>query len=267
MHRNDAGQFKPGGVDAGAGLIKDGKIDRDAVRDLARRSQMPTYIVPGGGVTGRVRPDSYIDVLRRSGAPGAATGSGVTQSGYPVIISGNQVRSATPAGTYDPFVVYGTKWKEVTEPKDAKPIPAREEAMIALKAGDWEHAADRFRYHLKTSPDDAAAQRLLAVSLVESRRIWEAASAALRAYEVDPALAAIPLDPTEFDRDRTWVSGRARDAQTFAARSKSAGGYVLALMLVQAEGNSKVAASLLARARAAGLSARAVEEWELAIKP
>src|SRR5690606_7129054 len=81
----------------------------------------------------------------------------------------------------------------------ARELTTLEYADILLAEGQAERAAEVYQDHLRESPDDAEAQRSLAVALLEAGRPQQAVAVAAMAYDTDPTLAMRPIPRRLFD--------------------------------------------------------------------
>jgi hypothetical protein len=135
--------------------------------------------------------------------------------------------------------------------------PAPQEAAVGSAPAA---AADSLREHLQSDPDDFHAMRLLAVSLLNSKRPQEAAKTMAKAYESDPLLAKEPIDLKAAGFEGARAVALAKSAEDAARQSKGSAGWLLVAVLHQSRGSQSQALAALDNARRAGLNAD-VRDW------
>lgn len=146
------------------------------------------------------------------------------------------------------------------------PPTARQRTIDALKLdgpGAVAAARSALNEHLAANPKDADAVRLLSLVLMREGKWRDAASTMALAYQTEPALAA-----TALDTELVLAMARPRsDFLRFANVSRSASGWLTALVLLQADptGPEKARANVLReflkRAEQSGLEARVADEF------
>jgi hypothetical protein len=120
-------------------------------------------------------------------------------------------------------------------------------------------AAALLREQLGSMGEDAATLRHLAFLEARLGQWRDAASTALRAYSLDPVLASRPLTAEDGGLTASQLRSLANESMRRANRAGtaasggSAGAWILAIMLVQADGRDDVAHRLAHRAASAGL--------------
>lgn len=177
-------------------------------------------------------------------------------------------------GYNNPYLVVGADRSVLVDqrPLAAPPgAPAREltpleRAEFALRTGDAAEAVKQIKAHLKTAPDDAGVERLLAIALLDDRKTDQAVAVLLHAYTKQPQLARDPLDPravgagADADHHRRFTR-----VMEYANRLKTGGAFFAASVLAQSEGRLDVAKKVLDRAIAEGLDTRVADEMTLAL--
>jgi hypothetical protein len=143
-------------------------------------------------------------------------------------------------------------------PPEVQPDP--QVAQAAMISAAPAAAADSFRDHLKTQPDDFHAMRLYALALLSSKHPQEAADAMAKAYESDPLLAKEPIDLKAAGFEGARVAALVKAAEDAARQSKSSAGWLLAAVLHQAKGSQAQAFAALDSSRRLGLNAD-VADW------
>lgn len=168
------------------------------------------------------------------------------------------------SGYVDPAIDYGPDGYTydpdgVLQPMEEAPVrelTVAEQADLLLGTNRPEAAAQLYQEHLSQHPDDAAAIRALAVALLKSGRPQEAVAVAAMAYDKDPSGLAIRPIPTALFSDPDDLRAALNRAVTYANRVNTASAWLLVATLMQAEGRDRVAARMLDRAIALGLSER-----------
>lgn len=135
------------------------------------------------------------------------------------------------------------------------PATAAESARMALMAGDRPGAVGLLERHLREDPEDVRAMRALGILYATAGREGEGFELVERAYFMDVALAEEPMDRGAVARGEDWrrlLVSVMRAGQ----RSDSAGGWLTAAVLKQAEGDRAGASRMIERATAKGLEPR-----------
>lgn len=112
-----------------------------------------------------------------------------------------------------------------------------------------------------TISEEARVWRLLAMTWALENRPDRAAPLMLRAYQLQPSLAAEPLDEGDLDWTRSRVREAGGRAVVAARNSNSADRVLLAMVLLQAQGKMEAARRLLPRAEQLGLDPAIVAAW------
>lgn len=162
----------------------------------------------------------------------------------------------------DPYVKQGQTPQAPAPAAPARELTTIEKAQAAQQSGAASEAVNLFREHLRTAPADTASMRLLAVALLDDRRLEEAAAVMALAYEREPALARVPLDAAVLPGGREGLRRRVVSASIYANRVETAAAWTLVVTLMQAEGRDDVAKATLQKAKAKGLSPTVATEFE-----
>jgi len=133
------------------------------------------------------------------------------------------------------------------------PSDNRELGDVYLMAGDAKAAATAYRAHLAENPDDAQAMRGLGLALLDLNQLTEAVAMVGMAYRASPELADSPVPVVAFGGTAREMRENLRRASLYANQTRSASAWLTLAVLMQAEGRSAVARTMLDRARAAGL--------------
>ncbi len=137
-----------------------------------------------------------------------------------------------------------------TEPSPATPLDA---GLMALREGEHALAVAALRKHLREKPDDAHAMRALAVALIETKALDDAASIMRQAYRTDTQLAAEPLFPASLAyTDKAYRSLVTR-AVSYAHRVDTASAWLVVSVLMQGEGRATNSRQMLDKAAKLGL--------------
>jgi hypothetical protein len=126
-------------------------------------------------------------------------------------------------------------------------------------------AAGFYVKHLDTAKNDADAMRLLAVALLRSGKVDQAAAMMAMAYDRRPILAHQPLDTAALSSSSREFRKYVTDSVNYAHKTKSASAWLTVSVLMHAEQRLEPARAMLAKAKAAGLASEVVSEMELAL--
>ncbi len=140
-----------------------------------------------------------------------------------------------------------------------------EKAEVALKYGDAGDAVKQFKLHLKDSPDDAGVERLLAMALIDDRKVDQGVAVLIHAYTKQPHLAQDALDPRLLSGGDLDHRRRFTQVMEYSSRVKTGSAYFAAAVLAQSEGRFDTAKRMLDRAIATGLDKKVAEEMKVAI--
>jgi tetratricopeptide (TPR) repeat protein len=178
--------------------------------------------------------------------------------------------SDTSATSVDPFVL-GKRDKDragapETSGKDDEPMSLLESADRDLRSGLAAKAIQEYQDHLKSNPEDGAAMRSLGVALMQSRRAAEGVAKISAAYEMDPTLAARPLDASALNDGDTVLRDLVPAAVAQAHRARSGGPWIAVAALMQAQGRTEAAARMVARAKENGAPEKVIAEFALALE-
>ena len=177
---------------------------------------------------------------------------------------------------YDnPYMIVGSDRSYVVDPRltaqtDAAGVAVREltpleKAEFALRSGDAGEATKQLKQHLKDSPDDAGVERLLAMALLDDRKVDQGVAVMLHAYMKQPQLAADALEPRLLSGGELEHRHRFTTVMDYANRVKTGASYFAASVLAQSEGRFDVAGKMLDKAIAAGLDKKVAEEMRVGI--
>jgi hypothetical protein len=133
-----------------------------------------------------------------------------------------------------------------------------QKAERALRSDSAVSAISYLKLHLKDAPDDVRAQRWLAVALLAENRADDAQAVLRSAYRADPGLADDVMLPREMGYTRERWRALVNRASSAANVSKSASGWLLLGVLMQAEERGAMAKQMVERAAAAGLEPQLV---------
>lgn len=181
-----------------------------------------------------------------------------------------------PCGYYtSPYMIVGSDQSYVVDPRltattDAAGVQIREltpleKAEIDLRTGDAADAVRQLKQHLKTDPDDAAVERLLAMALLDDRKVEQGVAVLAHAYLKQPRLANDAIDPSMLSGGEVRHRARFSAVMDYASRVKTGSAYLAASVLAQSEGRFEVAQKLLDKAVDAGLDKKIAEELKVAI--
>ncbi|MCB9845227.1 MAG: hypothetical protein H6811_04480 [Phycisphaeraceae bacterium] len=150
------------------------------------------------------------------------------------------------------------------EPKPDTPFGWGEWHMKRRELGP---AMDAFREHLRQTPDDAAAQRCLAIVLLEDGRFADGVAMLRLAYGTSPALASLPLDSQLLARNGSdrlgWL---VRRMATYANQADTPSSWLTEAVLMQGQGRKEQARRMLARAVDVGLDASIAGPLQAALR-
>lgn len=149
--------------------------------------------------------------------------------------------------------LFGEQGPAMVEPALA-PLTDAERAAEFTRARDTVSAADAYLRHLADHEDDAVAARSLAVVLLLANKPVHAGDAMVEAYRMDIGLAALPYDAGSLP-EGAGLGALLSKAAARANRDGSAGVWLTASVLAQAQNRPDTAARFIERARAAGLDA------------
>lgn len=155
-----------------------------------------------------------------------------------------------------------------TPPDAAQADDPKSRGMALLRERAFDRAVVALRQHVNAHRDDTETLRTLAMALLCADRVEDAAATLRLAYRLDAGLAeagepgtspstntlaTIPVDPSDFGASaREW-----RDLVAVATRHAHAQGgasaWLMVAVLMQAEGRTRLAGTMLDRAAAAGL--------------
>ncbi len=180
-----------------------------------------------------------------------------------------------PCGYDNPYLIVGGDRSYVVDPRMTAPtdtagVPVREltpleKAEISLKSGDSADAVKQLKLHLKDSPDDAGVERLLAMALIDDRKVDQGVAVLLHAYMKQPQLAGDPVEPRMLSGGELEHRRRFTQVMDYANRVKTGSSYFAAAALAQSEGRFDTAKKMLDRAIATGLDKKVAEEMRVAI--
>ena len=173
----------------------------------------------------------------------------------------------------NPYMIVGGDGAYVLDPRMSSPAPDApvrqltplEKAEIALKSGDASDAVKQFKLHLKDSPDDAGVERLLALALIDDRKVDQGVAVLVHAYTKQPHMAQDAIEPRLLSGGELDHRHRFSVVMEYATRVKTGGAYFAASVLAQSEGRFDTAKKMLDRAIATGLDKRVAEEMKVAI--
>lgn len=180
-------------------------------------------------------------------------------------------------GGYDnPYLVVGRdSGSYVVDPRltvqaDTSGTPIREltpleKAEFALKTGDASEATKQLKLHLRESPDDAGVERLLAIALIDDRKVDQGVAVLLHAYMKQPQLAVDAIEPRMLSGGELELRHRFSVVMDYANRVKTGAAYFAASVLAQSEGRFDVASKMLDKAIAMGLDKKVAEEMKVGI--
>lgn len=148
------------------------------------------------------------------------------------------------------------RWSGYEPPVDltsTRVLSGAELGDIYLRTGDAQAAIAAYQEHLASFPSDAPVRRSLGLALLCAGRAEEAAESVLQAYTVAPWLADEPISPGAFAQGAEDLVLNIELASAYANRVKSAPGWLLVGVLMQANGQGDLGVLMLDRADGAGL--------------
>jgi hypothetical protein len=145
------------------------------------------------------------------------------------------------------------------------PSTAKDLGVTYLSAGDPRSAVISLRGWLRDNAGDTEAMRLLALALVQTGQLSDAAAMMGMAYHSDASLPGKPLAPELF-RTAERARDSVRRASVYANRVNSGSAWLLVAVLMQAEGREALASSMVEKARAAGLEADVADRMLAALR-
>lgn len=175
-------------------------------------------------------------------------------------------------GQIDPFIMSGVASQAILAALAERAVnPPREPTVLEradalLASGQARAAAEAYRKYLDDVPDDAAVMRSLALALMADRRFDESVAVLAMAYQKSPRLARTPVDAALIADDAASLRRRVNSAVGYANRVRSGSAWLLAAVLVQAEGRDDVALSMVERGREQGLHADVATELAAVLK-
>ena len=175
--------------------------------------------------------------------------------------------------SYNPYMIVGGDAAYVIDPRltsAAPDMPVREltpleKAELALKGGDAADAVKQFKLHLRESPDDAGVERMLAIALIDDRKVDQGVAVLIHAYMKQPHLAQDALEPRTLSGGDLDHRHRFTQVMDYASRVKTGSSYFAAAVLAQSEGRFDTAKRMLERAIATGLDKKVAEEMKVAL--
>lgn len=181
-----------------------------------------------------------------------------------------------PSYYYDPYAYIGAQQNYIVDPRltpqpavviEQPPPPATplEAAELALRIGNTDEALKQLKLHLKKDPDDAGAERLMALALLDDRKVEKAVAVLLHAYTKQPSLARDAIDPSALSGGEMNHRQRFNRVMTYANRTKLSSALLAASILAQSEERYDVATKLLDRAVAEGLDKKVADEMTMAL--
>lgn len=175
-------------------------------------------------------------------------------------------------GQIDPFIMSGVASQAILAALAERAVnPPREPTVLEradalLASGQARAATEAYRKYLDDVPDDAAVMRSLALALMADRRFDESVAVLAMAYQKSPRLARTPVDAALIADDAASLRRRVNSAVGYANRVRSGSAWLLAAVLVQAEGRDDVALSMVERGREQGLHADVATELAAVLK-
>ncbi|HVU62848.1 MAG TPA: hypothetical protein VHC70_02635, partial [Phycisphaerales bacterium] len=186
-----------------------------------------------------------------------------------------------PSYYYDPYALVGAQQNFIVDPRlltGQQPAPAPSAQAVvtrpatpleigeyALRTGDAAEAIKQFKLHLKKNPDDASVERLMAMALLDDRKVEQAVAVLLHAYTKQPSLARDPIDPQSLSGYAMQEQQRFSRVMSYANRTKLGSAFFTACVLAQAEERFDVAKRLIDRATAEGLDKKVGDEMTMAL--
>ncbi|CAG1004914.1 hypothetical protein PHYC_03181 [Phycisphaerales bacterium] len=172
-------------------------------------------------------------------------------------------------GPLDPQFFQEQPLAQPAAPQTAQPTepPTSLDVGIAsIQSRSFDEGVSALRRHLRESPDDARAMRALALALIETKDLDDAAAVMRQAYRTDPKLADEPIVPPSL----AYTDRRFRDlvnrAVTHAHKINSASSWLLVCTLMHAEGRNDVALAQLDKAKKVGLEPETYDALAVELK-
>lgn len=178
------------------------------------------------------------------------TAPGTTQNAGSQPLLVQQTTNINSPGTTQPS--YSSEVRAGSVAPAPQPTPF-ERGLAALQTKEPDDAIVALKVHLGQHPEDANAERLLALAQLSTGRTAEAAASAREAYKTDLKLASQPLSPLDLGYNDREFRDLVSRAVIQGNRDNSAASWLFVSVLMQAEGRTDVARNMLDRAQKAGL--------------
>jgi len=127
-----------------------------------------------------------------------------------------------------------------------------------LREEEAQRVIEELDRHVQADPDDAEVRRVLAVACLTDRDHARGCREMLEAYRTFPPLASMPFDVEALPGGTSELRDLTRRAVRMAHRSQQPADWLTVVVLMQAEGRSEVAMSVLDRAERSGLDRQLV---------
>ena len=133
------------------------------------------------------------------------------------------------------------------------PSNDRELGDVYLRAGDTAAAIKAYRAYLVLNRFDAIAMRSLGLALIDQGDISEGVAMVSMAYRTDPLIGGEPVPIDVFEGGASGMRRNLERVSVFANRVRSASAWLTLAAMMQSEGRTDVALTMVQRASAAGL--------------
>lgn len=136
---------------------------------------------------------------------------------------------------------------------DANPPSDFERGLAALQTKEPRDAVAALKAHVRVHGDDANAERLLGIALLNVGQPAEAAASVRHAYKTDLTLAREVVSPSALGYTEREYRDLVSRAVIQGNRDNTASSWLFVSVLMQGEGRSDLARNMLDRAQKAGL--------------
>jgi hypothetical protein len=142
---------------------------------------------------------------------------------------------------------------------EPEPLSPEQHAAAMLKFGDSKAAIVAYQSIVKSYPNDSESLRALGLSLIDNGQVGDGVAIIGMAYRADATLAANPI-PRDVYGKATNLRNNLTRVSSYANREKSASAWLTLAVLMQAEGRTQPALTMVERAQAAGLEQQIAQE-------
>lgn len=144
-------------------------------------------------------------------------------------------------------------------------VALRERADEQFRAGRLSIAADLYREHLRSDPNDDYARRALGFALLTDNKYEDAIGVISTAYTQSPTLARSTIALGALPDGGGGLGARFQEVRSLAERTGNWQAYLTAAVIAQSIGNHDHAAAMTDRARSNGMNEQTGVEMSLAV--